>query len=773
MAQATVVIGTDLSSLRRDLAKIPNMTDEASQKMLISLEKSVKSAERASKKATKEIKRQQKQAAKESAKAWAKFSKGLTLTLDVSSVLSAVSTLGDFAQGVADMRNDLADLSVRSGLTSEQIQGLRLAFEGSGQSASDMTRIITKLPGLMSQASMGAKKQEEAFSALGVSVVDMNGELRDADQVFADVLSGLSEIESPTQRAAAATELFGNAGTKLLQALGDPSSLESFVSLAGTAAGVSSDAAEAAADWQRAVAELGVVLEGFQGRLFDAMDLTGILQNFTMGLTFMGTFLQEILGSWLGSVKGFFSAVVALKNGDFSKDLVFMAGLADLPAAFARARDAAHDAALEIYKARKKISGGVASPSLTDTVVVADSEDVATVDALAEAQADLNAEVERYAPDASKMEQILDLMFRLSQAYDGGVVAAEDFNRGMLLLNAALDDEALKERTAALKEKEEALRDAAKAEAEHAAEVERAAQIEADRLEDIQTKAIEQISGAQAGIEGIVTLIGGPVAGAIAGLILNIEDTIAGLEEQLLALPDTLTKIPSLIVGLLDTIIEDFIPELAAALPVLVVELVKAVPQIIKAGIVMIPTLVREIRVALFDAIKEGFKDFASGAMAEAAELWWENLKDGIKQFVEDMWERIKEIFDFGALFGEDGRISEAASKTGDTIREIFTLGTADTATYGDTPGPVRAGVNGLRARFGAGDVVVAARDEDGIRAQVGMGAARGQMMPAPSLDLRDGHIWMERALRRNASGGGTISKIGGDTPGQRSPFRR
>ena len=64
MADSTVSIGADLSELRRELAKLPNLSTDAAQKTLIQIEKAVHKAEKAAKKTSKDIARANKATAK-------------------------------------------------------------------------------------------------------------------------------------------------------------------------------------------------------------------------------------------------------------------------------------------------------------------------------------------------------------------------------------------------------------------------------------------------------------------------------------------------------------------------------------------------------------------------------------------------------------------------------------------------------------------------------------------------------------------------------------
>jgi len=69
VADSTVSISADLSALRRELAQIPNLTDENAQKMLAKLERSVRAAEKAARASTKATSKALQQAAKDANKA--------------------------------------------------------------------------------------------------------------------------------------------------------------------------------------------------------------------------------------------------------------------------------------------------------------------------------------------------------------------------------------------------------------------------------------------------------------------------------------------------------------------------------------------------------------------------------------------------------------------------------------------------------------------------------------------------------------------------------
>lgn len=73
----------------------------------------------------------------------------------------------------------------------------------------------TKLEKSMSSAAKGTGANAEAFEKLGVSVTDSNGELRDSDQVWQDVISALGEVENETERDTLAMQLMGKSAAEL------------------------------------------------------------------------------------------------------------------------------------------------------------------------------------------------------------------------------------------------------------------------------------------------------------------------------------------------------------------------------------------------------------------------------------------------------------------------------------------------------------------------------------------------------------------------------
>lgn len=149
MADAVVKIGADLSELRRELAKLPNLSGDAAQQTLIQLEKAVSKAEASAKKSAKQVAKAQEQAAKEAAAAAKRHSEALK---DVG------DTAGDTESSIRAVSGALGMLSPEAEGALNVVAELAGGFEG-----------LTKGTGLLggSLGSLGA--------ALGVAAVAVAG----------------------------------------------------------------------------------------------------------------------------------------------------------------------------------------------------------------------------------------------------------------------------------------------------------------------------------------------------------------------------------------------------------------------------------------------------------------------------------------------------------------------------------------------------------------------------------------------------------------------
>lgn len=149
-----------------------------------------------------------------------KASEGLEKAADKTRGISTaagivVGSLTGLAIKAANTADDLSELSSKTGLSTDTLQEMQYAAERVDVDVSTMTGSLKKLTQQMKKAKDGNKTAAEAFEKLGVKVTGANGELRDNEEVFYDLLEALSQVENDTERDAAAMELFGKSASEL------------------------------------------------------------------------------------------------------------------------------------------------------------------------------------------------------------------------------------------------------------------------------------------------------------------------------------------------------------------------------------------------------------------------------------------------------------------------------------------------------------------------------------------------------------------------------
>lgn len=129
--------------------------------------------------------------------------------------LAAGLTVGAFAgwiKGAIDAADETSKMAQRMGVATNEVGGLKLAFELGGSSAEGMTAAFAKL-------SKNAAENNEAFKALGVATRNADGTLRPTKDLFYDVADAFKGMEDGAVKSARAQEIFGKSGAELIPLL--------------------------------------------------------------------------------------------------------------------------------------------------------------------------------------------------------------------------------------------------------------------------------------------------------------------------------------------------------------------------------------------------------------------------------------------------------------------------------------------------------------------------------------------------------------------------
>lgn len=126
-----------------------------------------------------------------------------------------ITALGGVTMSAATTADELNTLSKVTGLSTEELQRFNYASSLIDVSTETLQGSLKKLVRNMQTASSGTGDAYEAFKALGVTITDSAGQLRNNEEVFYDVIDALGRVENVTQRDAYAMNIFGKSAQDL------------------------------------------------------------------------------------------------------------------------------------------------------------------------------------------------------------------------------------------------------------------------------------------------------------------------------------------------------------------------------------------------------------------------------------------------------------------------------------------------------------------------------------------------------------------------------
>ena len=305
----------DIGDLKREIGSIPGITKTEAAKMVRELETGYNRAERAAKKAA--------QATKTS---WSDVATGLSSVKGL--VFDAGAAIVAFGQRMADLNNQLTDTATRTGLTIEQVAGLKLAAEGSGVQFASLEKQLNQLPKVMLEVANGGGRAAAAFERMGIDVRDAaTGGLRPASEVLPEVFEGLNRLPDAASKSATAMKIFGvEAGGALVQS-GAIENLDAFVALSsqyGITTGP--QATQSAAEFQRQMATLGMVTDGVLAKTLEQFGGVGGLSDAlgyaSQAVIVMGAVFNEVFGELNKQIQGIIGPILEVAIEAIDGDMV-------------------------------------------------------------------------------------------------------------------------------------------------------------------------------------------------------------------------------------------------------------------------------------------------------------------------------------------------------------------------------------------------------------------------------------------------------------------
>lgn len=140
---------------------------------------------------------------------------GRSLSTVSAAAAGVVAGLGAAAYKAGQTADDLNTLSKVTGIGTDELQKYGYAADLVDVSVESIAKSNKKLTKNAYAAANGSKSQAEAFKAIGVSVTDANGNLRDSEAIFQDVITNLGKMTNETERDAIAQQLMGKSAAEL------------------------------------------------------------------------------------------------------------------------------------------------------------------------------------------------------------------------------------------------------------------------------------------------------------------------------------------------------------------------------------------------------------------------------------------------------------------------------------------------------------------------------------------------------------------------------
>ena len=132
----------------------------------------------------------------------------------ISGIRSTAQQFTSFIKSAAGSAAAVDDLSKRTGISTQTLQGYGLAANQSGVSTETMGKSLQKLSLVQLKAQKNNEAAKASFTAIGLTMKDLAG--LSPEQTFEAVTDAIAELPTIAQQSAAAIALFGKSGGELL-----------------------------------------------------------------------------------------------------------------------------------------------------------------------------------------------------------------------------------------------------------------------------------------------------------------------------------------------------------------------------------------------------------------------------------------------------------------------------------------------------------------------------------------------------------------------------
>ena len=129
-------------------------------------------------------------------------------------------SLAAIVKGSIDAGSAMSDMSVRTGVAVEDLSRMSYVAEQIGASSQNLEMALKNLSIRMDDNAQKGEDANDAFTRLGISVLDTDGKMKSVTQIMLELADKFANIEDAATRTGLAADLFGaRAGTQLMEML--------------------------------------------------------------------------------------------------------------------------------------------------------------------------------------------------------------------------------------------------------------------------------------------------------------------------------------------------------------------------------------------------------------------------------------------------------------------------------------------------------------------------------------------------------------------------
>ena len=130
-----------------------------------------------------------------------------------------VAAITNYAKNLLTVGDRLQKVSLQLGISVEKLQAYQFAASQSGVDTEALNTALNKFNTRIGEAALKTPESTTAFTNLGISIFDTNGELKESPLLIEEASDKIAAMKSPAEKSAAAVALFGKAGVDMLPLL--------------------------------------------------------------------------------------------------------------------------------------------------------------------------------------------------------------------------------------------------------------------------------------------------------------------------------------------------------------------------------------------------------------------------------------------------------------------------------------------------------------------------------------------------------------------------